>query len=164
MRTYNALTARLAALMGTVPTTVQVTEVPQAFATGIIDVLFTSGQTGITNRAWEYTKYFYDTGSWLPRNTVFANEAAFRKLSPDVQKAVLEAADIAEARGWKMSQEQNVEAPKVLQKNGIQVLQPTPQLHDELRKIGSIMLSDWLERAKDDGKKVIAEYRKRVPQ
>lgn len=47
MRTYNAQTARLATLMGTVPTT----EVPQAFSAGIIDTMFTAGQTGVTMRA-----------------------------------------------------------------------------------------------------------------
>ena len=107
MRTYNAQTARLATLMGTVPTTVQATEIPQAFSAGIIDTMFTAGQTGVTMRAWEYTRFFYDTRAWVPKNVVLVNEGAFRKLPADVQKAVLDAAQVAEARGWKMSEEQN---------------------------------------------------------
>ena len=164
MRTYNAQTARLATLMGTVPTTVQATEIPQAFSAGIIDTMFTSGQTGVTTRAWEYTRYYYDTGAWVPKNVVLANEAAYRKLPADVQKAVLEAAKTAEARGWKMSEEQNVEAPKTLAKNGLRVEPMTPQFRAELKKIGLIMLSDWLEKAKEEGRKVIDAYRKLVPQ
>lgn len=163
MRTYNAQTARLATLMGTIPTTVQAPEIPQAFSTGIIDTMFTSGQTGVTSRAWEYTKYYYDTGAWVPKNGVFANEGAFRKLPADVQKAMQDAAKTAEERGWKMSEEQNVEAPKVLAKNGLRVEPMTPQFIGELRKIGETMLADWLEKSKDDGRKVIAEYRKHVP-
>ena len=164
MRTYNAQTARLATLMGTVPTTVQATEIPQAFSAGIIDTMFTSGQTGVTTRAWEYTRYYYDTGAWVPKNVVLANEAAYRKLPADVQKAVLEAAKTAEARGWKMSEEQNVEAPKTLAKNGLRVEPMTPQFRAELKKIGLIMLSDWLDKAKEEGRKVIDAYRKLVPQ
>ncbi|MBM3517512.1 MAG: TRAP transporter substrate-binding protein [Alphaproteobacteria bacterium] len=163
MRTYNAQTARLATLMGTIPTTVQAPEIPQAFSTGIIDTMFTSGQTGVSTRSWEYTKFYYDTGAWLPKNGVFANEGAFRKLPADVQKAMLDAAKTAEDRGWKMSEEQNVEAPKVLGKNGLRLDPMTPQFLGELRKIGDTMLTDWLEKAKDDGRKVIAEYRKHVP-
>jgi TRAP-type transport system periplasmic protein len=164
MRTYNAQTARLGTLMGTVPTTVQATEIPQAFSAGIIDTMFTSGQTGVTTRAWEYTRYYYDTGAWVPKNVVLANEAAFRRLPADVQKAVLEAAKTAEARGWKMSEEQNVEAPKTLAKNGLRVEPMTPQFRAELKKTGLIMLSDWLEKSKEEGRKVIDAYRKLVPQ
>ena len=164
MRTYNAQTARLAALMGVIPTTVQATEIPQAFSTGIIDLMFTSGPTGVTTRAWEYTKFFYDTGAWVPKNVVLVNEGAFKKLPADVQKAMLDMAAVAEKRGWAWSQEQNDETPKILAKNGLKIEPITPQFKAELRKIGDTMLNDWLEKAKDDGKKVVAEYRKKVPQ
>jgi TRAP-type C4-dicarboxylate transport system substrate-binding protein len=164
MRTYNAQTARLATLMGTVPTTVQATEIPQAFSAGIIDTMFTAGQTGVTMRAWEYTRFYYDTRAWVPKNIVLANEGAFRKLPADVQKAVLDAAQTAEARGWKMSEEQNVEAPRTLAKNGLKVEPMTPQFRGELKKIGLTMLADWLDKAKDEGRKVIDAYRKLVPQ
>lgn len=164
MRTYNAQTARLAGLMGVIPTTVQATEIPQAFSTGIIDLMFTSGPTGVTTRAWEYTRFFYDTGAWVPKNVVLVNEGAFKKLPADVQKAMLDSAAVAEKRGWAWSQEQNDETPKILAKNGLKIEPITPQFKAELRKIGDTMLNDWLEKAKDDGKKVVAEYRKKVPQ
>ena len=163
MRTYNAQTARLATLMGTVPTTVQATEIPQAFSAGIIDTMFTSGQTGVTTRSWEYTRFYYDTGAWVPKNVVFMNESAFRKLPEDVQKAVLEAAKAAEPRGWKLSEDQNADAPKTLAKNGLKVEPMTAQFQGELRKTGLTMLSDWLDKSKDDGRKVIDAYRKLVP-
>ena len=164
LRTYNAQTARLANLMGLIPTTVQATEIPQAFSAGIIDTMFTSGPTGVTTRSWEYTKFFYDTGAWVPKNVVLFNEGAFRKLPADVQKAMLTAAATAEKRGWEWSQQQNDETPKILGKNGLKIEPITPQFKSELRKIGLIMLSDWLDKAKDDGKKVMEAYRKRVPQ
>lgn len=70
----------------------------------------------------------------MPKNVVLANEGAFRKLPADVQKAMLDAAQSAEARGWKMSEEQNVEAPKMLAENGLKVEPMTPQLRGELKR------------------------------
>jgi TRAP-type C4-dicarboxylate transport system substrate-binding protein len=164
MRTYNAQTARLGALMGVIPTTVQATEIPQAFSTGIIDLMFTSTPTGVTTRAWEYTRFFYDTGAWVPKNVVLVNEGAFRRLPADVQKAFTDSAAAAEKRGWEWSQQENDQRRADLGKNGLKIEPITPQFKAELRKIGDTMLNDWLEKAKDDGKKVVAEYRKRVPQ
>ena len=49
-RTYNATTSRMAELMGAIPVTVQFSEVPQAFATGLVGAMYTSPQTGIDTR------------------------------------------------------------------------------------------------------------------
>jgi len=163
MRTYNAQTARLGTLMGVIPTTVQATEIPQAFSTGIIDLMFTSTPTGVTTRAWEYTKFFYDTGAWVPKNVVLVNVAAFSKLPADVQKAFTDAAAVAEKRGWEWSEQENDQRRNDLGKNGLKIEPITPQFKAELKKIGDTMLNDWLAKAGDDGKKVVAEYRKKVP-
>jgi TRAP-type C4-dicarboxylate transport system substrate-binding protein len=69
-RTYNAATARLADLMGAVPTIVEVVEIPQAFATGIVDAMVTSGATGVRAKAWDFVQHFYDLNAWLPKNMV----------------------------------------------------------------------------------------------
>jgi TRAP-type C4-dicarboxylate transport system substrate-binding protein len=164
MRTYNAQTARLGTLMGVIPTTVQATEIPQAFSTGIIDLMFTSTPTGVTTRAWEYTRFFYDTGAWVPKNVVLVNVAAFSKLPADVQKAFIDTAATAEKRGWEWSEQENDQRRAELGKQGLKIEPITPQFKAELKKIGDTMLADWLAKAGDEGKKVVADYRKRVPQ
>ena len=163
MRTYNAQTARLGTLMGVIPTTVQATEIPQAFSAGIIDLMFTSTPTGVTTRAWEHTSFFYDTGAWVPKNVVLVNTGAFGKLPADVQKAFTNAAAAAEKRGWEWSEQENDQRRNELGKNGLKIEPITPQFKAELKKIGDTMLNDWLAKAGDDGKKVVAEFRKKVP-
>lgn len=162
MRTYNAQTARLAQLMGTVPTTVQATEIPQAFSSGIIDTMFTSAPTAVTTKAWDYTKFVYDTQAWVPKNVVFVNERAFQALPEAVRRAVLEQAAIAERRGWEWSQRDNDESPKVLVKNGMALTAISPAFSTELKKIGDQMLDDWLKKAGPDGKRIIDAYRDRL--
>jgi TRAP-type C4-dicarboxylate transport system substrate-binding protein len=162
MRTYNAQTARLAHLLGTVPTTVQATEIPQAFSSGIIDTMFTSAPTAVTTKAWDYTRFVYDTQAWVPKNVVFVNERSFQALPEAVRKVVLEQAAIAERRGWEWSQRDNDESPKVLVKNGMTLTPISPAFSAELKKIGDQMLEDWLKKAGPDGKRIIDAYRDKL--
>ena len=69
-RTYNATTARMAELLGASPTTIEAVEIPQAFSTGIVDAMVTSGATGARTKAWDFTTEFYDLQAWLPKNMV----------------------------------------------------------------------------------------------
>jgi TRAP-type C4-dicarboxylate transport system substrate-binding protein len=158
-RTYNAATARLAELMGAVPTIVEVVEIPQAFATGVVDAMVTSGATGARAKAWDFVDHFYELNAWLPKNMVFVNERAFRRLDDDVQEAVLEAGRIAEKRGWDMSREETASSVSTLAQNGIAVHQPGDALRGGLRTIGQQMVQEWLETAGESGASLIGKYR-----
>jgi TRAP-type C4-dicarboxylate transport system substrate-binding protein len=159
-RSYNTMTTKLASMMGTVPTTVQAGEIPQAFATGIIHMVNTSATTGVTSKAWEFSDRFYDANAWASKNVVFVNEAAFAKLPAASQKAVLDAAARAETRGWELSKQANNDAPKVLAQNGMKILAPSPTLQKELRAIGAALTDEWLTATGADGKALIDAYRK----
>lgn len=164
MRTYNEQTARLAQLMGTVPTTVQATEMPQAFASGMLDAMFTAAPTAVSQSAWDYTQYVYNTQAWVPKNVVFVNERIFQSLPEEIREAVLEQAKIAEERGWQWSERENDEMPKVLEQNGMTLALISEELSVELRQIGEQMLDQWLARADDSGKKIVDDYRSKVDQ
>ena len=85
-RSFNPATARFAELIGAVPTTIQVPEIAQAFRTGVLDAMITSGATGVDQQAWDFLKYYYDTQAFLPQNVVFANKKSFDALPDDVKK------------------------------------------------------------------------------
>jgi TRAP-type C4-dicarboxylate transport system substrate-binding protein len=161
-RAYNEMTSSLAKYMHTVPTTVQMTELTQAMTTGTIQIFNTSPTSAVVFKAWEYTTHFYDTNAWLPKQMVFVNEAAFKKLSPQAQQAILKASATADKRGWDMSREKVEEARKELAAKGMKVVKPGPKLQAEFDKIGEQMLNDWLQKADDDAKKVVADFRKAV--
>ena len=161
-RAYNEMTSTLAKLMNTIPTTVQITELPQAMTTGTVQCFNTSPTTAVVFKVWEYTSYFYDTNAWLPKQMVFVNEAAFKKLPPQAQQSILAASKTAEKRGWEMSREQVEVARKQLAEKGMKVMKPGPQLQGEFRKVGDTMLQEWLTKADDDAKKVVADFHKAV--
>jgi TRAP-type C4-dicarboxylate transport system substrate-binding protein len=158
-RSYSPVTARLADLLGAVPTTVQSAEVPQAFATGVVTAMITSSATGADTKAWEYSKYYYDTSAMHPRNIVVVNERAFRRLPADVQAAMLDVAAKAEARGWEMSKQNTVDTQKLLAQNGMTVTQPPAQMMVDFRKIGDTMTQEWAKKAGPDGDAIIKGLR-----
>ncbi|PMN72185.1 TRAP transporter substrate-binding protein [Enterovibrio norvegicus] len=143
MRAYSPSTSRLADLMNTTPTTVQVPDIPQAFSTGIIDAMITSPSTGANGQAWDYLSHYNEIKAWIPKNFVVVNKRAFKRLDKDDQKAILDAAAKAEARGWNEVTAQEAKDTKTLADNGIVVSQPSEQLLGELQAIGQTMTNEW---------------------
>lgn len=68
-RAYNPATARFAELIGASPVTIQAAEIAQAFRTGVIDAMITSGATGVDSQAWDYLTHYYDLSAFLPQTS-----------------------------------------------------------------------------------------------
>lgn len=159
-RTYNAATSRFAQLMGAVPTLVQVPELPQAFQTGRVEGMVTSAATGVNTKAWDFVTYYHDTQAWLPKNVIAVNSRALRRLDEATRAALIEAGKKAEARGWKMSKDVTAETTAELAKNGIKVVEPSPELEAGISRIGDTMAAEWAKAAGSEGAAIIEAYRK----
>jgi TRAP-type transport system periplasmic protein len=160
-RTYSPTTSRLAELTGAIPTTVQVPDIPQAFKTGLVDSMITSGATGVDTQAWDYLSHYYDTQAFLPQNMVIVNKGAWGKLSTAGQKAVLEAATAAEARGWKTSETENEGYVKTMASHGIKIMQPSAKLTAEFETIGRQMSGEWAKKAGSEGEAILKAFQAR---
>jgi TRAP-type C4-dicarboxylate transport system substrate-binding protein len=158
-RAYSPATSKIAELVGAQPVTVQAAEVSQALATGVIDSYMSSGATGYDSKTYEHLKHFYDTQAWLPKNAIIVNRAAFNALDKPTQAAVLKAAADAETRGWKLSEEKTNWYVDQLKQKGMTIDKPGEELVADLRKVGNVMLAEWLRKAGPDGKKIIDQYR-----
>jgi TRAP-type C4-dicarboxylate transport system substrate-binding protein len=159
-RSYSPATARLAELVGAQPVTIQAAELAQALATGVVESYISSGSTGYDSKTYEHIKNWYNTQAWLPKNAVIVNAAAFNALDKPTQDAVLKAAADAETRGWKLSEEKNGWYVEQLKAKGMNIVTPTPQLAADLKKVGDVMLTEWLAKAGPDGKAIVDAYKK----
>ncbi|MFY9346749.1 MAG: TRAP transporter substrate-binding protein [Orrella sp.] len=157
-RTYNSTTEKMVSLMKGVPTTVEAVEIPQAFSAGIVDAMVTSAATGARTEAWTFSNYYYDTQAWMPKNMIYVNEAAFKRLSPKAQKAIVDAGKAAETRGWKMSEEVFTETTNIL-KDKMKYRQPSEQLTKALAQIGDVMSVTWAEAVGPNAEKILAPLR-----
>jgi len=160
LRAYSSTLSRLAVLLNASPTTVQTVEIPQAFSTGIIDMMFTSPTTGISSQSWDYVSNYTDVQAWIPKNMVIVNKRAFKRLDKTSQSALLTAAATAEQRGWEMAITETITKTAMLAENGIEVAQPTAPLMASLKQIGAQMVAEWAEEAGSDGLSIIQDYQK----
>ncbi|MGH1441215.1 MAG: TRAP transporter substrate-binding protein [Cellvibrionaceae bacterium] len=155
MRSYSPTLSRLGVLMSAEPTTVATPEIPQAFSTGIIDTMITSPSTGVSSQAWDFVSYYTDVQAWIPKNMVVVNAKVFKRLPEKLQKAVLDSAAKAEARGWEMAKTETEVKTAALKENGMNVSKPTPELQKGLQDIGDTMGKEWAEEVGDAGQAVL---------
>lgn len=159
-RAYSPATSRIAELVGAQPVTVQAAEVSQAFATGVTESMMSSGSTGADAKLHEHVKYWYDTQAWLPKNAVLVNRAAFNALDKSTQDAMLKAAADAEVRGLAMSKKANGDSLNILKNGGMQILPPSPQLKADMKKVGEVLLKEWMDKAGPEGKQLVDAFHK----
>jgi TRAP-type transport system periplasmic protein len=159
-RAYSPATARIAELVGAQPVTVQAAELSQALATGVVESYMSSGSTGADSKTYEHLKYWYDTQAWLPKNAVIVNKGAFDALDAATKAAVMKAAADAEVRGWAASKRVNGESLEKLKAGGMQILPPSAQLKTDMKKVGDVMLKEWLEKAGPEGKQLVDSFSK----
>lgn len=159
MRTFSVMTNRFATLVGASPTLVQAAEVPQAFATGVVNSMVTSPVTGVDSSAWDYARFYTHVGFTFTRNAVFVNRRAFEALTAADQQALRTAAAAAQTRGYGMAEEAAAAAQATLAARGVNVSQASPALREGMARVSDEMVREWLTRAGEDGQKVIEAYR-----
>ncbi len=158
LRIYSQPTQKMGEMLGFQATILPFAEVPQAFATGLIDSLFTSAQTGIDTQVWDNVKYFMYTGTLHNKNVVIVNERALRSLDPDVRKIVIDAGERASKRGFELSRKAGDETIAELAKHGMTVTQAPESVQAVLTKVGETMVVDWRKTASPDAQKVLDDY------
>jgi TRAP-type C4-dicarboxylate transport system substrate-binding protein len=158
-RTFNVMTNRFATLVGATPTLVQAAEIPQAFATGVVNAMVTSAVTGVDSTAWDYVRHYTHVGFTFTRNAVFVNRRALEALSAADQTALRAAAATAETRGWRLSEEAHGAAMETLRGRGVNVTQGNATVMEAMGRLSEQMVTEWLTRAGEDGQRVIQAIR-----
>lgn len=158
MRTYNATTVRIAALLGAQSVDVPMTEVARALAEGRIDSMITSAVTGVENKVWTSLKYFYEINAWFPKNVVFASAKAVESLSASEQAALDAAAAAAETRGWLASEAAASRSVEDLRRNGVKVERVPAEFAADLKRFGERFSLEWLRQVGSEANEIFVPY------
>lgn len=158
LRIYSQQTQVMGEKLGTQAIILPFAEVPQAFATGMIEALWTSAQSGTDVQVWDYLDVFTYTGTMHNKNAVIVNERALRALPEDIRQIVIEEGEAATARGWELAKAASEERENVLKEHGIAINQAPQDVLDRIDEIGKEMVADWMTRASDAEKAVYEAY------
>ncbi len=157
-RAADANTARLAVLMGAVPTKTEATEISQAFSTGVADSMMGSGAIGVFQKMWDFADYFYTVNGWLPKSAVIVNMDAWNALDASTQDVILTAAAKAEADVWQAARDVTDSYNATMAENGMTVTAPSAALAASFADIGKTMAEEWSGDADDAAKEVLEVY------
>jgi TRAP-type transport system periplasmic protein len=158
MRTYNPATIRISELVGAKPTTIQVVDLTKAIADEKLDLMITSSWTGVETHAWSKLQHYYKISAWIPKNVVFISKKVFDRLDGATQKKMLDAAQVAEERGWKLSRESDKQFEDQLAANRMSVATIDPLMRRYLDRIGETLAREWLKQAGNDELNVLLSY------
>ena len=100
-----------------------------------------------------------DVQAWPPPHTVHAHLDTWNGLDAETQALITEKAVAAEERGWAKAQELSDWYKTELTNQGMNIVEPSPELAEGFQDIGETMMNEWLENAGDLGREVIEAYR-----
>jgi TRAP-type C4-dicarboxylate transport system substrate-binding protein len=158
MRVYNPTTERIAELVGARTVSVQAVDLSKAISGKRVELMLTSSGTGVDTKAWRAMNYYYKVNAWLPKNMVFIRKEAFGRLTPADRKVMLDAARVAEARGWQLSQESDLGFEKQLAANHIKVAGMDFMIRSYLDRVGETVAREWLKKAGTTELQVLLKY------
>ena len=159
-RAYNATTSKMAEGLGMLPTKIEAAELSQAFATGVVQSMISSGSTGYDRKLWEHASHYYDVKAWLPRNMVIVNGKAWNRLDDATKAVVTSAAASAEEKCWAKAEELDSWYVSQFTEKGMTVGKLNPDMQAAFEKVGAELKAAWLERSGAKGKAVIDAFEK----
>jgi TRAP-type C4-dicarboxylate transport system substrate-binding protein len=129
---------------------------------GEIDAVLSSGDGGAGQRLWEYLNQFTAINYSMTMSMVTMNLDAWKGLSPELQKAVLDAAQATSERQWKEIQNRVAVNYDRMRANGVGITTEVPPAFLEaLAKAGQVAIDEWVARAGPSGQEILDTYRKR---
>lgn len=139
-------------------------DVVPAASAGSIEAVLASAEGGMSSKLYEFFPHFTDIFDYAyVMNVVHMNKAAFDKLSPANQKAILDAAAETREANWKAvaTRLQNTYA-EMKKEKVILTTSTDPKYQADLTKAADAVVADWLKQTGPAGKSILDEYRKRL--
>jgi len=136
--------------MGASPTPVSWLELYSALQTGVVDGQENPIGNILYLKGYEVQKYLTLDGHVTLLNTWVINEKWFAKQSPEIQAAILEAAQIATLTNRGMAELKDTVGLSELKEKGMQVYSPTPEELNQFKVVTQEAVIPYIKENVDD--------------
>lgn len=136
-------------------------EVIPALASKRVDAVLTSATSAVDGRFWEFLKYIYLVNGTGLSHIVTINLDAWNKISPEDQAKIEAIAKELQPEFWALSAAQGTDALKILQENGMEVVEyPAEMRTDMLGRTRPLLDSKLADMP--GSQQIVADYLKSV--
>jgi len=161
-RTYDKNGALVMDAVGATPLALPFSEVYTSLQTGVIDSVMTSTPTAVDAKFWEVLKYYEPLNITIATDMVTVNLKSFQKLPKAQQDALVKAGKEMDTIMWDRVVKWDKDMEAISNKNGIETVTPSKQMIQDLEKVTQNIRAEWLKTATPDGKKIYADFLKKV--
>ncbi len=163
MRTYDPNGTITFKNAGAAPIQLSWSDVVPQLGTGGIESVLTSAEGGVSSKFWDLLSHFTEINYSSPLNMIHMNADAFKGLPKDLQKAVMQAADLANDHAWKAAYGRVQQNYTDMKAHGMTVVTDAPAgFLDQLAEAGKPAVDEWLQKMGGEGESILREYRKRI--
>jgi TRAP-type C4-dicarboxylate transport system substrate-binding protein len=132
--------------VGMAPVLIPWGETIPALASGAVAGVSTSAVSGVDGKFWEFLKYFYKTNHVWSSQMMNVNLDAWKKLTPEQQKAIEDLAAKMEPDFWATSIKADADSAAKLKAGGMELVEiPAPMMADFRTRTASI-LDEYIKR------------------
>lgn len=160
IRTIDKNASDFFAKVGATPIQMPWGEVIPALASGTLNAVSTSSSSAVDGSFWEFLSHGNLLDWQMNSQMVTVNLDAWNRLDAKTQKIVSDLAQEMEPQFWAVSLEEDERNLAQLEKEGMTLVSPSPELRAELAAIASDMWEDYIETAGDEARVVLTNYRK----
>jgi TRAP-type C4-dicarboxylate transport system substrate-binding protein len=138
--------ADMLTLVGMAPVLIPWGETIPALASGAVAGVSTSAVSGVDGKFWEFLKYVYPTNHVWSSQMVNVNLDAWKKLSPEHQKAIEDLARKLEPEFWDVSVKADADSLAKLKSQGMEVVVIPAAMMADFRAKTANMLDEFMKR------------------
>ncbi len=144
--------------LGAMPVSAGTWALSAAFEEGRLDAMFLPPDQALGLGVARFAPHAYPVYLWLPKSAVVLNRDAFEALEAAPREALLEAARVAEERGWLLSRREAGRWRETMQERGFISMEAPARLWADIVQARRKSTVEWTQRTAEAGVGVIEAF------
>ncbi|WP_069383892.1 TRAP transporter substrate-binding protein [Halomonas caseinilytica] len=159
IRTYDRNGTEILRNAGAAPVKLSWADVVPQLATGGIEAVLTSAESGANASFWEHLNDFSAIQYAIPLNMVHMNRDAFESLDESQQDAIKQAARETDEHNWEVVKQRVAQNYETLESHDVAIHDPIPdEFRAGLEEAATPVVDNWLDNIGERGERILDEF------